>query len=57
MLRIFIILSSKLEDDPGSTTTRQSFIGQANSVAEYFNHMAIDLEQTQDNINQEIRMW
>ena len=45
----------KLEDDPGSTTTRQSFIGQANSVAEYFNHMAIDLEQTQDNINQEIR--
>lgn len=46
---------SKLEDDPGSTTTRQAFIGQANSVTEYFNHMAINLEQTQDNINQEIK--
>lgn len=45
----------KLEDDPGSTTTRQSFIGQANSVTEYFNNMAINLEKTQDNINQEIK--
>lgn len=45
----------KLEDDPGSTTTRQSFIGQANSVAEYFNHMAINLEKTQDNLNQEVK--
>ena len=46
---------SKLEDDPGSTTTRQSFIGQANSVTEYFNNMAVNLEKTQDNINQEIK--
>lgn len=45
----------KLEDDPGSTTTRQAFIGQANSVTEYFNNMAINLEKTQDNINQEIK--
>ncbi len=45
----------KLEDDPGSTTTRQDFIGQANSVAEYFNNMSINLEKTQDNINQEIK--
>ena len=46
---------SKLEDDPGSTTTRQSFIGQANSVTEYFNYMAENLEKTQDNINQEVK--
>ena len=46
---------SKLEDDPGSTTTRTAFIGQAKSVTEYFNNMAINLEKTQDNINQEIR--
>lgn len=46
---------SKLEDDPGSTTTRTSFIGQAKSVTEYFNNMAINLEKTQDNVNQEIK--
>jgi flagellar hook-associated protein 1 FlgK len=45
----------KLEDDPGSTTTRQSFIGQANSVVEYFNGMTINLEKTQDNVNQEVK--
>ncbi len=45
----------KLEDDPGSTTTRQAFIGQAKSVVEYFNNMTINLEKTQDNVNQEIR--
>ena len=46
---------SKLEDDPGSTTTRQSFIGAANNVVEYFNTMATDLAKTQDNLNQEIK--
>ncbi|MBQ9360898.1 MAG: flagellar hook-associated protein FlgK [Lachnospiraceae bacterium] len=46
---------SKLEDDPGSTTTRGDFIAQAQSVCEYFNHMAINLEKTQDNVNQEIK--
>ncbi|MBQ8955624.1 MAG: flagellar hook-associated protein FlgK [Lachnospiraceae bacterium] len=46
---------SKLEDDPGSTTTRTAFIGQAQSVTEYFNTMAADLEKTQDNINQEVK--
>ena len=46
---------SKLEDDPGSTTTRTAFIGAANSVVEYFNTMATDLEKTQSNINQEIK--
>ena len=46
---------SKLEDDPGSPTTRTAFIGQANSVVEYFNSMAGNLEKTQDNINQEVK--
>lgn len=46
---------SKLEDDPGSTTTRGDFIAQAQSVCEYFNHMAQNLEKTQDNVNQEIK--
>lgn len=46
---------SDLTKDPGSVTTRASFIGQAKSVAEYFNNMAITLEKTQDNLNQEIR--
>ncbi len=46
---------SKLEDDPGSTTTRGDFIAQAQSVCEYFNHMAVNLEKTQDNVNQEIK--
>ncbi|MCR5775663.1 MAG: flagellar hook-associated protein FlgK [Lachnospiraceae bacterium] len=46
---------SKLEDDPGSTTTRQSFIGTANTVVEYFNTMAEDLSKIQDNLNQEVK--
>ncbi|MCR5747718.1 MAG: flagellar hook-associated protein FlgK, partial [Lachnospiraceae bacterium] len=46
---------SKLEDDPGSTTTRQSFIGKAKSVVEYFNTMAEDLAKVQDNLNQEVK--
>ncbi|HAL31792.1 MAG TPA: flagellar hook-associated protein FlgK, partial [Lachnospiraceae bacterium] len=46
---------SKLEDDPGSTTTRQSFIGAASSVVEYFQTMATDLSKTQENVNMEIK--
>lgn len=46
---------SKLQDDPGSSTTRTDFIGHAKSVVEYFNNMAINLEKTQDNVNQEIK--
>ena len=46
---------SKLEDDPGSTTTRQSFIGAASSVVEYFQTMSTDLSKTQENVNMEIK--
>ena len=46
---------AKLADDPGSTTTRQAFIGKAQSVVEYFNNMSINLEKTQETLNSEIK--
>ena len=46
---------SNLSKDPGSTTTRTAFIGQAQTLAEYFNSMSTDMEETQSNINQEVK--
>ncbi|MBR5376900.1 MAG: flagellar hook-associated protein FlgK, partial [Lachnospiraceae bacterium] len=46
---------STLKDDPGSTTTRSTFLGTAKSLTEYFNNMAVNLEKTQSNLNEEVK--
>lgn len=46
---------SALKDDPGSTTTRSAFVGTAQSLTEYFNNLAVNLEKTQSNLNEEVK--
>ncbi|MCR4891282.1 MAG: flagellar hook-associated protein FlgK [Lachnospiraceae bacterium] len=45
----------ELTKDPGSTTTRASFIGNAQSLVEYFNTMSAKLTQVQKGLNSEIK--
>ncbi|MCR5488412.1 MAG: flagellar hook-associated protein FlgK [Lachnospiraceae bacterium] len=44
-----------LKEEPGSTTARTAFIGQAQSLTEYFNVMASNMEQVQSNLNEEVK--
>ncbi len=46
---------SALKDEPGSTTARTAFLGTAQSLTEYFNVMAVNLEKTQSNLNEEVK--
>ena len=46
---------SSMKDDPGSTSTRKAFLGTAQSLTEYFNNMAVNLEKTQSNLNEEVK--
>ncbi|MCR5625931.1 MAG: flagellar hook-associated protein FlgK [Lachnospiraceae bacterium] len=46
---------SELEKNPGSTTARTAFIGSAQTLTEYFNTMAINLEKEQESLNSEIK--
>ena len=44
-----------LEDNPGDVSVRNSFVGTAGSLTEYFNEMASNLERLQKDVNEEIR--
>lgn len=44
-----------LEDNPGDTSVRTSFIGAAQSLAEYFNTMSANLTKLQKDTNEEIK--
>lgn len=45
-----------LMKNPGDTSTKAQFIGYAESLVEYFNGMASNLESVQKDINQEIKL-
>lgn len=44
-----------LEDNPGDVTVRNSFVGTARSLTEYFNETASNLERLQRDTNEEIK--
>lgn len=46
---------SDLAKDPGSTTTRTAFTGDAQTLTEYFNSMSTDLEKMQTTVNSEVK--
>ncbi|MCH5342787.1 MAG: flagellar hook-associated protein FlgK [Acetatifactor sp.] len=46
----------ELKKNPGDATTRAQFVGFADSLAEYFNGQAGNLEKMQKDVNQEIKL-
>lgn len=45
-----------LENNPGNTPTKLQFIGYAAELTEYFNGMSSSLENTQKDVNQELKL-
>lgn len=45
-----------LMDNPGNTATKAQFIGYAGELTEYFNGMYANLQETQKDVNQELKL-
>ncbi len=45
-----------LENNPGDSPTKSQFIGYAAELTEYFNGMSTSLENTQKDVNQELKL-
>ncbi|SKB57460.1 flagellar hook-associated protein 1 FlgK [Lachnospiraceae bacterium] len=51
----FYAALNDLADNPGTTSTRASFLGKAQSLAEYFRAMSANLTREQEILNSEIK--
>lgn len=54
--KMMVTSMEELLKDPSSDSAKAQFVGSADSLAEYFNNLAGNLEELQEDINKEIKL-